>query len=744
LQAAATEDALMLSLGPQHSFPLADVFRYVHPATLRDTLIQAVLDAPVFATRWRWNATISLAVPRSRNGSKVPPPLQRMQADDLMAAAFPDAAACLDNIPGDREIPDHPLVNQSIRDCLDEAMDMRGLSAVLEAVHADRLTLVSRDTPEPSPFADEVLNARPYAFLDDAPLEERRAHAVQARRPADAGAAHGSLDPSAITRVVDEAHPDPRDPEELHDVLLTAGFLQERETDAALLRQLASQARATRAHTGNMPPAGSGEPIWVAAERLPEIQAVHPGVSLEPAITAPPSRLGRNWTREEALASLFQGRMTFIGPVTVAALAGSLSVRDSDADAALLDLEAQGLVLRGVFTPGNHALEWCDRVLLARIHRYTLNRLRAEISPVSAAEFMRVLFAWQHVDSSNTLAGPDGLRAVMAQLDGVELPARAWERDVLPARIAGYTPALLDTLCLTGEVAWARLSTGPTQVVGATPIALFLRQHAEAWLSLRSRDPEVAVVSPVLDRLRSHGASFSHDLASACSMSAAEVRSALADLVAGGSVSCDGPAGLRRIIGATPAPGGGHAEGRWFALTPPIATGNAEGTTMPRAVAVEAFAWTLLRRYGVVFRRLLAREAATVPWRELTSIYRRLEARGEIRGGRFVSGTSGEQYALPEAVERLREVRRTGPDGRLINISAADPLNLTGIVTPGDRIRVASGSRVVYRNGVPVAAMEGDMLRVLAELEPSVAAEAAAAAAGRRVPVLSGYVGRLG
>jgi ATP-dependent Lhr-like helicase len=750
LQAAATEDALMLSLGPQHSFPLADVFRYVHPATLRETLVQAVLDAPLFATRWRWNATISLAVPRSRNGSKVPPPLQRMQADDLMAAAFPDAAACLDNIPGDREIPDHPLVNQSIRDCLEEAMDIRGLSAVLEGIHADAITLVSRDTPEPSPFADEVLNARPYAFVDDAPLEERRTHAVQARRPARPGAAHGSLDAAAIARVIDEARPDPRDAEELHDLLLTAGFLLDYEADGALLATLASSARATSVcgleADRSASAQGSDETspkrlregghvrLWVAAERLPEILAVHPDASLDPPITAPSARAAREWTREGAIASLCQGRTAFIGPVTAAALAASLGVADADADLALLDLESQGLVLRGVFTPGAKALEWCDRVLLARIHRYTLNRLRAEISPVSPAEFMRFLFAWQHVGPSDALAGPDGLRAVIAQMDGVELPARAWERDVLPARIAGYTPPLLDTLCLAGEVAWARLSTGPTQVVGATPIALFLREHADAWLSLRSREADTEFTSPVLDRLRSRGASFIYDLASACTLTVDEVRSALAELVAAGCVSCDGPAGLRRIIGA-PSTTAGHSEGRWFALGAPAT---------PRAAAVETMAWTLLRRYGVVFRRVLAREAAGVPWRELTSIYRRLEARGEIRGGRFVSGMSGEQYASPEAVERLREVRRSAPDNRLVTISAADPLNLTGIITPGDRIRISSGNRVVYRNGVPVAAMEGDMLRTLAELEPAIAAEAAAAAAGRRVPVLSGYVGRLG
>jgi len=823
LQAAATEDALLLSLGPQHSFPLADVFRYVHPATLRDTLIQAVLDAPLFATRWRWNVTISLAVARNRHGSKVPPPLQRMQADDLLAAAFPDAAACLDNIPGDREVPDHPLVNQSLRDCLEEAMDVTGLATVLAQIHQEGLRLVSRDTPEPSPFADEVLNARPYAFVDDAPLEERRAHAVQARRPADPGAAHGSLDAAAIARVIDEARPDPRDAEELHDALLTAGFLRADEADTSLFEALAARSRATRvdiasaptcvvaapsivgadlpasAKVGSLrdptsqcwlggplsrtaPAGGQVRPIWVAAERLPELLTVHPSATLDPVITPPPARAARAWTREEAIASLMQGRLAFIGPVTAATLAGSLGVEDSDAETALLTLESEGVVLRGVFTPGARAVEWCDRVLLARIHRYTLNRLRAEISPVTPAEFMRFLFTWQHVDPSSALTGPDGLRAVIAQLDGVELPARAWERDVLASRVDRYDPALLDRLCLTGEVAWARLSTGPTHVVGATPIALFLREHADTWLALRSgraetetenaeietenagaglraapkpRSGEGGPATPkpqsgeggsrpgshrLLDRLRSHGASFAHDLASACGLTSEDVRSALAELVATGYVSSDGPAGLRRIIGGSQRGAGasrGGSEGRWFALK------ETEGD-VSRNAAVETLAWTLLRRYGVVFRRVLAREAAGVPWRELARVYRRLEARGEIRGGRFVGGMSGEQFALPDAVERLRETRRSGADERLITISAADPLNLTGLITPGDRIRLAAGNRIVYRNGVPVAAMEGDMLKTLAELDAATAANAAAAAAGRRVPVISGYVGRLG
>jgi ATP-dependent helicase Lhr and Lhr-like helicase len=757
LQAAATEDALLLSLGPQHSFPLADVFRYLHSATARDILVQAFLDAPVFQTRWRWNATISLAVPRSRLGKKVAPQLQRMQADDLMAAVFPDAAACLENIPGDREIPDHPLVNQTVRDCLDEAMDFAGLSAVLNRIHRGELRLVARDTPEPSAFAHEVLNARPYAFLDDAPLEERRTLAVQTRRATDLAAGDvGALDAAAIERIRDEERPDPRDADELHDALITNGVLRQAEVEPAQASILAGTGRATCVRATD-----THTCLWVAAERLPEILAVHPSAMLEPPITAPSTRAERAWTREEALVELLRGRLAIVGPTTASALAETMGVSDSDVDAALLALEADGAVLRGVFTPGSRALEWCDRRLLARIHRYTLHRLRAEISPTSAADFMRFLLAWQHVAPAAHCTGIEGLRVILAQLDGVELPAKAWERDVLPARLDRYDPAMLDVLCLTGEVAWARLSSGPTQVVGATPIALFLREHAEAWMALRETGPakvglhddvdvhdgvDVAAgfSRPDNDRLLEHltraGASFAHELMAACDLSEEAFRLAIGDLVAAGLATSDGFTGLRAIIGTAPA----HAParlnradsaGRWSTLR--------AGDATARQDAVEHLAWALLRRYGVVFRRLLTREAAGVPWRELARVYRRLEARGEIRGGRFVSGMPGEQFALPDAVDRLREVRREPLDHQLVTISAADPLNLTGVVTAGDRFRAVSGNRLVYRDGVPVAAMEGDMLRMLATVDPAISADVAAAAAGRRVPVVSGFVGRL-
>jgi ATP-dependent Lhr-like helicase len=746
LQAAATEDAVLLSLGPQHSFPLADVFRYLHPATVRDILVQAFLDAPVFQTRWRWNATISLAVPRNRGGRKVPPQLQRMQADDLMAAVFPDAAACLENIPGDRQIPDHPLVGQTVRDCLEEAMDLPQLQEVLARIHRGELTLVSRDTPEPSPFCHDILNARPYAFLDDAPLEERRTQAVLTRRAGRQGDV-GALDAAAIARVREEVRPDPRDLDECHDALLTCGFLFDDEVDATWLAELAADRRATRVTPSSTPSASRR--IWIAAERVPEWLAVHPDSKLEPEVSAPASRAARSWSPETALVELVRGRIAILGPTTAAALAQSCGVAQAKVDDALLALEAEGVVLRGSFT-GSHLLEWCERRLLARIHRYTLNRLRAEIAPVTPAEFMRFLFAWQHVGNRNQLVGLDGLRAVLAQLDGLELPARAWERDVLPARLEGYEASLLDTLCLTGEVGWARLSVGPTQVVGATPIALFLRMHTPHWYALRApegtgssvaerlREGSSGAAQRVLDHLDARGASFAQEVRAACGLSEAECREAFGELVAEGLIASDGFAGLRAIVGSsTDRRASGDSAGRWSTVVRQDAVSPAM-----RDDAVRTLAWTLLSRYGVVFRRLLAREVGGVPWRELVRVYRTLEARGDIRGGRFVSGMSGEQYAIPDAVDRLREVRRSAPDDTLIAVSGADPLNLTGIVTLGDRIRATTGSRIVYRNGIPVMAMEGDMLRTLAEADAAVLAEAAAIAAGRRVPVVHGYVGR--
>jgi ATP-dependent Lhr-like helicase len=762
LQAAATDDALMLSLGPQHSFPLSDVFRYLHPETTRDVLVQAFLDAPVFKTRWRWNTTISLAVPRARGGRKVAPQIQRMLADDLMAAVFPDAAACLESIPGDRQIPDHPLVSQAVRDCLEEAMDFEGLRTVLERIHRGELRLVARDTPEPSVFAHEILNAKPYAFLDDAPLEERRSHAVQSRRATDPGSAGdlGALDADAIARVREEERPDPRDADELHDVLLTAGFLTVAElegTPPELLAELTDGRRAASVGFGRLTP--DSRQIVVAVERLPEFRAIHSDLDVPSSFQPPASRLAKSWTRSEAIVEILRGRVTLTGPITATALADPLGLSSPDADAALLLLEADGVVLRGRFTPPQLAasargkpdeteLEWCDRTLLARIHRYTLNRLRAEIEPVSPADFMRFLFSWQHVESSSRLTGLDGLREIVASLDGYELPAAAWERAVLPARLDRYDTSMLDMICLAGEAGWARLSSAGAQgspapsLAPATPVALFLREHAAAWRTLQARNTEPPLgdaARAVLSVLRSRGASFFGDLGSPCGLDADQLRHAIGALVASGLATSDGFSGLRALVWAARGRTAQHDRrsnfaGRWTAIA-----ANDEGVS--RDEAIELQAWSLLRRYGVVFRRLLTRETNAATWRELARVYRRLEARGEIRSGRFVAGMPGEQFALPDAVARLREVRRIRADGALVTISAADPLNLTGIVTAGERIRTAGRNRIVYRDGAPLAVREGDFVRELAPIEAGIAADVSRALKARRLALASAGTG---
>jgi ATP-dependent Lhr-like helicase len=718
LQAAATEEGLLLSLSDQHAFPLADVFRYLHPSSVKDILIQAFLDAPVFKTRWRWNATVSLAVARMNGGRKVPAPLQRMRADDLLASAFPDAAACLENIPGDRQIPDHPLVAQTVKDCLEEAMDLPSLTGILTRIHGGAIRCIARDTTEPSPLSHEIINARPYAFMDDAPLEERRAHAVQTRRASDDKdtIALGVLDASAIAMVRSDAWPDPRDRDELHDALVGAGFLTMGEVArderwSGWLRELSREGRATVATAATW-----HEGVWVAAERLPEMLAGIEAVRFDPPISAPAARACAEWTRESALMELVRGRMALAGPISPRTLGTPLGF-DRDASLqVLLALEADGAVLRGWFSPGGVEEEWCDRRLLARIHRATLHRLRAEIQPVSQSDFMRFLFAWQHVDPSAQLTGQDGVRAVIEQLDGFELAADAWDRYILPARIKDYDPSMLDLLCYSGEAAWARLTRPPAvspsailppRPVRATPIALFRRDHLQLWRALACHDEAGdAFISDtgrdVLRVLAGQGARFVHEIAAGLDADPGLIRDALAELVWAGLVASDGFAGLRAIwsdsapvssrlfrarsIAASPG-------GRWSRL---VESGESEAG---RETAIEAYAHALLGRYGIMCRRLMAREPYAVPWRELLRVYRRLEARGDVRGGRFVSGLPGEQFALPEAVELARQVRRTKPAGEPIVISAADPLNLCGIITPGEKVAAVASTQITFRDG---------------------------------------------
>jgi ATP-dependent Lhr-like helicase len=737
LQAAATEDNIVLSLTAAHSFDLDDVQRYLHSNSARTVLIQALLDAPMFMTRWRWVAGVALALPRFRGGKKVAPQLARMDAEDLIAAVFPDQIACAENLPGEREIPDHPLVRQTIDDCLKEAMDVEGLERLLAGLESGAIRVVTRDLTEPSPLALEVLSARPYAYLDDAPLEERRTQAVMSRRwlSPESAADLGRLDPEAIERVRGEAWPDPANADELHDALVWLGCLNQEEVKpewSAWLAELAHDKRVARLQA-----------LWVTAERLPQFQALWPDARLDPVITTPAAYL-RDWPREEALVEILRGRMEGLGPVTPEALAKPLDFTPEDIAAGLTALEAEGFALRGRFTPGIGVDEWCERRLLARIHNYTVKRLRAEIEPVAARDFLRFLLSWQRVTTDARMEGPDAVDAVVGQLEGFEAPAGAWETEILPTRISGYEPAWLDDHCLAGRISWARLrprtirtSERSAAPVRTTPITLLARRHAPHWAALSATEDlgkPSARAQVVADCIREQGALFFDELVEATGLMRLQVEEALAELVALGLVNSDSFSGLRALLMPSDqrrASSGRRRRrtvvfgmedaGRWALARRTRPVPSAAGQTLKQAEreSVEHIAWTLLRRYGVVFWRLLEREADWLPpWRDLLRVYRTLEARGDIRGGRFVAGFSGEQYALPDAVGMLRDIRRKEASGTLVSVSGADPLNLAGILTPGPKLAALTGNRLLYRDGLPVAALAGGEVQFLEPLDP--------------------------
>lgn len=871
LQAAATEDTIILSLTTAHSFELADVARYLHSNTVRPILVQALCAAPMFTARWRWSATIALALPRFRGGKKVAAPLARMAAEDLLTSIFPDQVGCAENLPGELEIPDHPLVRQTIRDCLEEAMDVEGFEQLLRNLEAGRIKVIARDVVEPSPLALEVLSARPYAFLDDAPLEERRTQAVMSRRWLDPQTASdiGKLDPEAIQRVRDEAWPDATNSDELHDAMLWLTFLTEEEVAQhpgwrELVTALSAQRRVTRFVTRGSgsqsasPTAGNGDAataaasvaagaseylgalasisssraadsaggaghetaakhvFWVPAERTPLLQAVFPDGHLHPAIEAPEA-YNKSWAKDAALVEIVRGRLEGLGPVTAAAIAASLNLPQSDIDIALAALQAEGFAMRGQFS--TNAEEWCERRLLARIHRYTVKRLRAEIEPIAASDYLRFLFEWQRVTPDGRMEGPDAVAAVLGQLEGFEAPASAWETEILPSRISEYEPAWLDEQCLAGRFVWTRLAHRTARKgdgergaapVRSTPISLLARRNLKVWSSL-SGEPDTGGLSVrgrvVAEYIQEHGASFFDEIADAAGLLPSQAEEALAELVALGIVNSDSFGGLRALLVPSdrrrPTAGGKRRRraalfgmdtaGRWALIrrhsraSPDVGAGGsiagatsasalvstnlaqnqtAEGAPTRSATAamartgtivdrdaaaramrlserrqddetIEQVARTLLRRWGVVFWRLLAREADWLPpWRELLMCFRRLEARGEIRGGRFVAGFTGEQYAAPEAIGLLRDMRHKPHSNSYVSLSGADPLNLVGIVTPGARLPALSSNRLLYRDGVPIALLAGSEVKFLVQLEPKEQWEAQNLLLRRHVPAV--------
>ncbi|TVT65904.1 MAG: DEAD/DEAH box helicase [Pseudomonas sp.] len=743
LQAAATEDAIILSLSTSHSFPLAEVWRYLHSASAEQVLIQALLDAPLFGVRWRWIATTALALPRMAGGRKVAPQLQRMKSDDLLATVFPDQVACLENIVGEREIPDHPLVRQTLDDCLHEAMDSEGWLALLRRMEGGEVELLARDLPAPSPLAMEILGARPYAFLDDAPLEERRTQAVLARRWSDPESADdlGALDPEAIAAVREEAWPEARSADELHEALTALGCIAEAETVAQSqwgewLAELARGGRATRMQVAH------DRVLWLPLERLMLLRAVYPQAPFQPHLQAP-GGYDQPIEEEAALVELIRARLSGFGPLPVALIARPLALPASAVAAALVRLESQGYVMRGRFSAGAVEEEWCERHLLARIHRYTVKRLRREIEPVERVDFMRFLADWQHLSATTRMQGREALPTVVEQLEGFQAAAAAWEADLLPARLKDYGGTWLDELCRSGRIVWTRLagrlraSGGP---VRGTPIVLLPRRQLPTWYALASDAPAPELSSRaqrVLECLNAQGALFFDELQHDAHLLRSELEDALGELVAVGLVNADSFAGLRALL--APASkrsrtarrsrggafiGGMDDAGRW-ALVRKSGAGEEERTPAFDAEALEHIARVLLRRYGVVCWRLLAREADWLPpWRDLLRVYHRLEARGEIRGGRFVAAVAGEQFALPEALGLLREVRKRPLTGEMLAVSAVDPFNQLGTLLPGSRVPALAANRILFRDGLPVAVLAAGKPQWLVELDEDAQREA--------------------
>ncbi len=759
LQAAASDDSIVISLGPQHSFPLEESFGYVTSRNAEASLKQAVLYAPVFPVRWRWDAGRALAVPRFTGARKVPPPIQRMRADDLLASVFPAHVGCQENVTGPLEIPDHPLVRQTVLDCLHEAMDLNGLIDVLQRIEAGEVRLHAIDTLEPSPMAHEILSGKPYTYLDDAPLEERRTRAVTLRRALPENARElGSLDQDAIDRVRDEAWPLPRDAEEAHDALLSlvAVPVGDALEWSGWVDELIAAGRAGRVRTSR-PSTGSGRAdsgdgstgpstlrpssgqagsrrtdsevatgqLYFAAENVGLVGLLWPDGVIEPELNVPEMALVRVEDRDEARQRLIRGWTEAAGPVTAAGLGEQLGLRAEDVDRGLRQVESLGFVLRGRFSSGVEEDEFCDRRLLARIHRYTLDRLRREIDPVSQQDFMRFLHRWQHLTPDTKLAGKQGVRQAIARLEGFEAPAGAWERELLASRLSDYRSSWLDELCLAGDVTWARLTprkvaAGKTTTASAsraTPVSLTLRGDMPALLmavrhgQALTDGPKTGAASEIHELLKQRGALFFDEIVNGVRRLRSDVERGLRELVAWGLVTADGFQGLRQLSGKAAHSGrrrsseanyGGGAfftgsgpSGRW-ALVPSL-----EAVEDDYEELAESTAKVLLQRYGVVMRDLYARESFSLPWRDVLRALRRLEARGTVRGGRFVTGPAGEQYALPEAVDALRRVRREERNGERVWVSATDPLNLAGVLLPGGRVPAQAGKAVLYIDGLP-------------------------------------------
>lgn len=672
LQAAATEDGLNISLLEQHSFPLADVFQFLHPNSVKEVLTQAVLQSPLFTTRWRWDATRALALVRFQHGKKVPPHLQRMRSEDLLAAVFPDAAACQDNLAGeDIQLPDHPLINETMKDALTEALDVEGLISVLNNITTGTIKCIAIDTPLPSTFSHEIINANPYAFLDDAPLEERRARAVEMRRilPESVLNTVGKLDATIISEVQKQIWPDIRNEDELHDMLQTVIalpldiHLDETRTIQShwpsLFDQLAATGRVYHATYQN-------KNFWLAAEKIIPFLTIYPEAKLSQRDTSLPHEKS---TDQDMLLKMLQGWMHYLGPITIAELTTLFELDSLEIEHTILKLESSGALLRGHFRINIDQLEWCERRILSRIHRLTVDKLRKEIEPVTSERFTEWLLAWQHIALGTQLSGDHGLLEIIDQLQGFEAPANTWETQILAKRVTDYSKDTLDRLCLTGAIGFGRfspLSKSPEgkpskriRPMSTSPITFFVREDAN-WIPPKAEFPIendlVQLSNPAKNIyyfLKQRGASFFPDIVRHVHHLKSEIETGLWELLTAGIITADSFDNLRALIDPRRRQDKRRrrvqvrfSTGRWSLLQ--------RDQSIEPDVQIEAACWMLLKRYGIVFRDLITKEKNIPRWRELLLTFRKLEARGEIRGGSFVSGYIGEQFALPQAVTSLR------------------------------------------------------------------------------------------
>jgi ATP-dependent Lhr-like helicase len=632
-----------------------------------------------------------------------------MEADDLMAALFPSAAACQENVTGPIEIPDHPLVRQTVHDTLTEGLDVDGLVDLWRSIESGDVTLHGCDTTEPSLLAHEILTARPYAFLDDGEAVDRRTNAVSLRRglPVDP-ATMGRLQPAAIDQVRDETTPRPTTPDELHDLLAALVLTAARPEWTELFAELEGRGRAVRRTDA------SGE-RWHTTEVTPAVAVLldEPSPGEHPTDDRPDTPAA-----DDVAADLLRGHLELHSPTTVVDLAAATGLAPGAVTIGLARLENEGFALQGRFSdPDLTDVEWSSRRLLARMHSYSRRNRRREIEPVTPEQLVRFWLRWQHVAPGSQVRGRAGLGAVLEQLQGASAAVAAWEPDLLARRVADYEPAWLDERCLAGELSWLRLvpptlddpdkrGGGPSK---ATPVSLAFRGDLP-WLlaAVRGADPApvpaAGAVAEIVAVLAARGACFAAELAEHTGRLATEIEGAVWEAVARGLITSDGFDAIRSLTrgdrrptardrqlsrlrrGAPPA---GRSAGRWSLVPEASAVVGDDGAgddALDREDLAEALADQLLARWGVVFYDIAAHEGAAMRWRDLQWALRRMEDRGQVRGGRFVNGFSGEQFALRSAVDGLKAVRRLDPSETTVTVSGADPLNVTGVILPGERI----------------------------------------------------------